>query len=199
MSEREGTPMEAAAPLAAAEKTVRQAMEGFLSNLNAWHTQQSYATPLNHFDAYLAGQGIDVDSALTSALTVDHAIEFVPWLRHELFPDPDQPAKATLQLYLTAVYRFYRSLLKRGLALEAADIARLEESYRDARNIRGEPRPKDPKLEAVLAIIQAAREVPPFQGDKAIDRRRELSRLLVERENALDPFPRFRQHSGDDE
>jgi site-specific recombinase XerD len=157
--------MEAAAPLAATEKTVRQAMEGFLSNLNAWHTQQSYATPLNHFDAYLAGQGIDADSALTSALTVDHAIEFVPWLRHELFPDPDQPAKSTLQLYLTAIYRFYRSMLKGGVHFDAADIARLEETYRDARNIRGEPRPKDPKLEAVMAVIRAARAVPLAEGD----------------------------------
>jgi site-specific recombinase XerD len=101
----------------------------------------------------------------------------VPWLRHVRFPDPDQPARATLQLYLTAVYRFYRSLLQRGVTFEAADIARLEESYRDARNIRGESRPKDPKLEAVEAIIRAARAVPPVQGDKASDRKRELARL----------------------
>jgi len=101
----------------------------------------------------------------------------VPWLRYEHFSDPDQPAKATLQLYLTAVYRVYRSLLKRGVAFEAADIARLEETYRDARNIRGQARPKDPKLEAVEAIVQAAREVPPVVGGKARDRQRELARL----------------------
>jgi site-specific recombinase XerD len=158
-------------------RTIRQAMDDFLASLNALHTQHTYATPLKHFSVFLATQGIHVDRDPATALNVDYAIEFVPWLRHEHFPDPDQPAKATLQLYLTAVYRLYRSLLKRGLALEAADIARLEESYRDARDIRGEPRPKDPKLEAVEAVIRAARSIPSVRGDKAADRNRELSRL----------------------
>jgi len=161
----------------AKERTIRQAMDDFLASLNSLHTQQAYATPLRHFGEFLAKQGVHVDRDPATVLTVDHAIDLIPWLRYEHFPEPDQPAKATLQLYLTAVYRFYRSLLKRGVTLEAADIARLEESYRDARNIRGESRPKDPKLEAVLAIIQAARSVPSVQGDKAIDRSRELSRL----------------------
>jgi site-specific recombinase XerD len=158
-------------------KTIQEAMHDFLLNLNAEHTQQTYATPLKHFSTYLAGQGVHVERDPATALTVDHAIDFVPWLRHECFPEPDQPAKATLQLYLTAVYRFYRSLLKRGASFAAADIARLEETYRDARNIRGEPRPKDPKLAAVEAIIQAARSVSPVMGDKPADRKRELSRL----------------------
>jgi site-specific recombinase XerD len=159
------------------DRTIRQAMDDFLASLNALYTQQTYATPLRHFAAFLTTVGVHVDRDPVAALTVDHAIDFVSWLRHEHFADPDQPAKATLQLYLTAVYRLYRSLLKRGVALGAADIARLEESYRDARNIRGEPRPKDPKLEAVEAVIQAARSVPSVRGDKATDRNRELSRL----------------------
>jgi len=159
------------------QKTIQQAMEDFLISLNSAHTQQAYATPLKHLSTFLAGRGIRIDRVPAEVLTVDHAIDFVPWLRHDCFPDPDQPAKATLQLYLTAVYRFYRSLLKRGVAFEAADIARLEETYRDARNIRGEPRPKDPKLAAVEAIIQAARSIPPISGHKPADRKRELSRL----------------------
>lgn len=157
--------------------TIDRAIEQFLLSLNAGHTQQSYHTPLKHLAAFLAGRGIHSDRAPVDALTVDLAIDFVPWLRHECFPDPDQPAKATLQLYLTAVYRFYRSLLKRGVKFEAADIARLEETYRDARNIRGDPRPKDPKLAAVQAIIEAARAVPPATGDKPADQQKELSRL----------------------
>jgi site-specific recombinase XerD len=63
------------------------------------------------------------------------------------------------------------------VTFDAADIARLEETYRDARNIRGETRPKDPKLEAVEAIIQAARAIPPVQGDKPAQRNKELGRL----------------------
>jgi site-specific recombinase XerD len=152
-------------------------MDDFLSSLNTAHTQQSYATPLKHFGVFLAGQGIQVERAPVAALNVDHAIDFVPWLRYEHFPEPDQPAKATLQLYLTVIYRFYRSLLKRGLALNATDLGRLQESYRDARDIRGERRPKDPKLEAVRAIIEAARSIPPFHGESDLDRRRELGRL----------------------
>jgi site-specific recombinase XerD len=165
----------------ATTKTIRRAMTDFLDSLNAQHTRRTYATPIKHFSTYLAGQGIDVERAPTGALTVDHAIGFVPWLRHDCFPDPDLPAKATLQLYLTAIYRFYRSLLKGGTTFEAADIARLEETYRDARNIRGEPRPKDPKLAAVQAIVRAARDVPSPQGgeggNEAAHRRRELTRL----------------------
>ena len=159
------------------ERTIQQAMEDFLLSLNTAHTQQAYATPLKHFSAFLAGQGVDVARAPAAVLTVDQAIDFVPWLRHECFPEPDQPARATLQLYLTGVYRFYRSLLKRGAAFAAADIARLEETYRDARAIRGEPRPKDPRLEAVLAIIEAAHSAPPVAGDGPADQQRELARL----------------------
>ena len=159
------------------DRTIEEMMVAFLDSLNAEYTQKTYATPLRHFATFLQGREVHVDRDPVDVLTVDHAIEFVPWLRYEHFPDPDQPAKATLQLYLTAVYRFYRSLLKRGMALAAADIARLEETYRDARNIRGEPRPKDPKLSAVEAIIQAARSIPAQSGDKAAHRQRELSRL----------------------
>ena len=159
------------------EKTIHEAMDAFLRDLNSPYTSQAYATPLNHYREFLSGQGIHSDRDPVTTLTVDHAIEFVPWLRHDCFPDPDRPAKATLQLYLTALYRFYRALLKQGVAFDAADIARLEETYRDARNIRGEARPKDPKLEAVEAIIEAARAVPPVAGTKHADWQRELSRL----------------------
>ena len=158
-------------------ESIRQAMQDFLASLNAHYTQQTYATPLKHFGTYLAGRGIQVERDLVEALTVDHAVEFVPWLRYECFDDPGQPAKATLQLYLTATYRFYRSLLKRGVAFEGADIARLEETYRAARSIRGEARPKDPKLAAVQAIIAAARGVPPQEGQGPAQHRHELTRL----------------------
>jgi site-specific recombinase XerD len=156
---------------------IQEAMRAFLRDLNSDHTSQAYGTPLKHFCQYLEGQGVHCDRDAVTALTVDHAIGFVPWLRHDHFPDPDRPAKATLQLYLTAVYRFYRALLKQGVAFDASEIARLEETYRDARNIRGERRPKDPKLEAVKAIIRAARDLPPVQGNAHADVQKELSRL----------------------
>lgn len=158
-------------------RTIQSAIDDFLASLNAEYTRQSYATPLKHFVAFLAEQAIKVESAPVGALSVDHALDFVAWLRYEHFVDPDQPAKATLQLYLTVIYRFYRSLLKRDLALNATDLARLQESYRDARDIRGESRPKDPKLEAVRAIIAAARSIPAFHGEGELERQRELARL----------------------
>jgi site-specific recombinase XerD len=159
------------------EMIVEGAIRAFLRDLNSPYTSQAYATPLKHFCTYLAGQGIHCERDPVTALTVDHAIGFVPWLRHDCFPDPDRPAKATLQLYLTALYRFYRALLKQGVTFDAAEIARLEETYRDARNIRGERRPKDPKLAAVEAIIEAAYAIPSVRGDSHADRQRELSRL----------------------
>jgi site-specific recombinase XerD len=158
-------------------RTIQGAIDDFVASLNAAYTRQTYATPLKHFCDFLADRGVQAERAPVQWLSVDHAIDFIPWLRYEHFPEPDQPAKATLQLYLTVIYRFYRSLLKRDLALNATDLARLQESYRDARNIRGEGRPKDPKLEAVLAIIAAARSVPPFHGERTLDRQRELGRL----------------------
>jgi site-specific recombinase XerD len=158
-------------------ESIHRAMQDFLASLNARYTQQTYATPLKHFGTYLAGRGVSIERDPVEALTVNHAVEFVPWLRYECFDDPGQPAKATLQLYLTAIYRFYRSLLKRGVAFEGADIARLEETYRDARSIRGEARPKDPKLAAVEAIIATARAAPPAEGQGPAQRRHELTRL----------------------
>ncbi len=159
------------------ERTIEEAIEACLRDLNSPHTMQAYGTPLKHFCAYLADQGVHYERDQASALTVEHAIQFVPWLRHDWFSDEGRPAKATLQLYLTAIYRFYRALLKQGVTFDASDIARLEETYRDARNIRGERRPRDPKLAAVMAIIKAARAVPSVQGDSHADRQRELARL----------------------
>jgi len=160
------------------DTTIQEGIEAFLRDQNSPHTMHAYATPLKHFCAYLDEvAGVHCLTDPVSVLTVDHAIEFVPWLRHERFPDPDQPARATLELYLTAIYRFYRALLKRGVSFDAAEIARLEETYRDARSIRGERRPKDPRLAAVQDIVRAARAVPPLQGDRKIDRQRELARL----------------------
>ena len=110
------------------EKTIREAMEGYLRDQNSPHTMQAYGTPLKHFCAYLVEQGVHCDRDPAAALTVDHAIAFVPWLRHDRFADEGRPSKATLQLYLTAIYRFYRALLKQGVAYDASDIARLEET-----------------------------------------------------------------------
>jgi site-specific recombinase XerD len=159
------------------ERTIGEAIEAYLRDLNSPHTMQAYGTPLKHFCAYLAEQDIHCERDRVTVLTVDHAIQFAPWLRHDRFADEGRPSKATLQLYLTAIYRFYRALLKQGATFDASDIARLEETYRDARNIRGERRPKDPKLAAVMAIIEAARAAPSVQGDSHSDRQRELARL----------------------
>jgi site-specific recombinase XerD len=147
--------------------TIQHAIKGYLASLNSEHTQRSYGTALKHLRAFLLEQGTRAQES-TDALSVNHAIDFVAWLRRR---EP-APAKATLQLYLTAIYRFYRYLLKRGADISATDLARLEESYRDARNIRGERRPVDHRLEAVRAIIAAAWAIAP---DKI--KARELARL----------------------
>jgi site-specific recombinase XerD len=149
--------------------TIQSAINGFLSG-HTKGTASSYSTPLRHFAAFLAERGLVVEQESSSTLTVDQAIHFVDWLR-----DKEDYERSTVQTYLTAVYRFYRYLLRRGADLSAAGLARLEETYRDARNIRGESRPKDPKLSAVRAVIAQARAVVPKPGSD--DRRRALVRL----------------------
>lgn len=141
-----------------------RAVGSFLSGLNSEHTRRTYGTALKHFCAFLEERG-------TEAPTVDHAISFVAWLRER------GPARETFKLYLTVVHRFYRYLLTRGTEISATDLARLEEVYRDARNIRGESRPIDYRIEAVEAVIRTARRVPTTLGHTTEKRRRELARL----------------------
>ena len=59
------------------DRTIRQAMDDFLASLNALHTQHAYATPLKHYAVFMATQGVHVDRDPVTALTVDHAIDFI--------------------------------------------------------------------------------------------------------------------------
>jgi site-specific recombinase XerD len=118
------------------------------------NTAEAYGTPLKHFCAYLAEEHGIAQGESAAGLTVNQAIGFAGWLLEQEY------AKASIELYLTAIYRFYRFLRKVGMPMQDGELARLQETYRDARNIRGEPRPKDPKLEEVEAVIAAARAVP---------------------------------------
>jgi site-specific recombinase XerD len=83
-------------------------------------------------------------------------------------------AKRTVQLYLTAVQGLYGYLLDLGVPL---DVERLKRAYKKARDIRGEERPKDPKLAIVRAIVRAARSVPGTPGHEPGQRKRALCRL----------------------
>jgi site-specific recombinase XerD len=157
--------------------TIQAAIASFLSGLNTDNTRGSYSTPLVHFCTYLVTLDLDAAKESANVLTVDHAIGFVDWLLDHLRRlDPEHgPKRGTVELYLTAVYRFYRHLLKRGYQVGNADLARLQEVYKDARNVRGESKPKDPKLAIVQDVIRAARAEPIRPGGDP--RRRRLVHL----------------------
>lgn len=150
------------------DTTIQAAIAGFLASLNAEHSRKSYGTPLGHFRTFLEEQGIEAEAS-ADLLTVDHAVDFIPWLRERGY------AKATFQLYLTAVQGFYGYLLDYGAEISAADSRRLERRYKIARTIRGETRPQPHTLAAAQATIQAARAVEVQDG--AFKRLRELIRL----------------------
>lgn len=129
--------------------TIAQAIGSFLAQHES-NTARSYSTGLGHFARYLSRSGILAHEATTDRLTIDHAIRFVDYVREEKFK------RSTVQTYLTSVYRFCRYLFKVG-AMSEVGLARLEETYRDARQVRGQERPKDHRLEAVVGTIEAAR------------------------------------------
>jgi len=142
---------------------VQSTINAYLSTLNSDDTKRTYRSALRLFQQYLDGQ----------EPTVNLAIGFADHIKQR---DPKY-AKGTVQLYLTAVHRYLRFLLTRGADISATDLARLEEVYRDARNIRGEREPKDPRLSIAEKVIRAARSVPASPGHTTEKRRRELARL----------------------
>ncbi len=150
--------------------SIEYLIERFLAAKTAFNTQSSYRTPLKHFCRFLTEEHGIAPGQGAQVLSLDHAIGFAGWLVEQ-----EEYSQNSIGLYLTVVYRFYRYLLKVGMPVKDADLARLQETYRDARDIRGEPRPVDHELEAVQAVIRAARSVQVKPGPG--DRRRHLVRL----------------------
>lgn len=159
--------------------TIVEAIEAFKESLAqsySLRTVKAYATSLTHFAAFLEASALPPDTTPVSELTVDEALRFIPWLANTYFEGKIQPA--TQQLYLTAIRAFYSYvILHRLIAVDPADHERLEVEYRKARRRRERRLPKVPAESAVERLVAAARAVPPFRGDSADDRRRELIRL----------------------
>jgi site-specific recombinase XerD len=151
--------------------TIQTAIAAFLSGLNTDNTRDSYSTPLVHFCTYLSTLDMDAAKESANVLTVDHALGFIPWLRAKGY------ARETLKLYLTVTQCFYEYILDyvAPTGIDAADAARLKRAYKGARNIRGESKPKNPKLAIVQAVIKAARAEPIRPGGDP--RRRRLVHL----------------------
>lgn len=107
-------------------------------------------------------------------LSVGHALECAKWLSERR----PKIAKATLNLYLSCVARFYRYLLReRMITLDASDLERMRTAYHDYRSGTQRPLPKLPPDEVITALVTAARRIPPVPGNKAAQRRTELARL----------------------
>lgn len=155
--------------------TVSAAIDHFLDDFATGRQSrasvETYRQGLRRFGEYLDTR------TLTAAgdLGVDHALGFAKWLGRRT----PAVAKATLNLYLSCVARFYRWLLReRIVRLDASDVERMREAYRDYR--KGETRglPKLPPEEAVKAVVAAARSAAPEPSKcKPEERRRHLAYL----------------------
>jgi len=141
--------------------TVEHAIDHFLRDLGigrAQRTVRTYATALNHFCHFLSDNSLDPAAAPATALTPDHALDWVRWL------DKHQPhlTRITLSTYITALLRFYSHLILEGLTGLSAE--RHEQLRARLHMIRGKVRrdrlPKVPPSDILGRILAAARQAP---------------------------------------
>lgn len=147
-----------------ATMTIDQAVETFCAELSAKQSRRTvmtYTTALNHFREFLASDAkLPSESTPASALTVDHALDYVRWLDEVHFEDREMP-KSTLATYLASVSRFYDLLQRTGMAsfLEE-DRQRMIKTFQGFRKGASRPLPVLPNDDTVDRMIAAARSVP---------------------------------------
>ena len=150
--------------------TIADAIDAFIARLDlrlnrAPRTVRTYQTALNRFADYLDQADLPVRQTPTTALKVDHALDFVAWLTGEHFGGQNVP-RATLRTYLAALSRFYDYLsIEKLVDIPAEDRVRLDEEFREIRKGGRRPLPKLPPEEAVEAIVAAAESVPVDDED----------------------------------
>ncbi|HEY8743602.1 MAG TPA: site-specific integrase, partial [Chloroflexota bacterium] len=155
---------------------VAEAVERFVRDLKAGKsplTMASYRSGLRRFLAFLAALLPEDRPASVAALTPNHAVDFARALTEE------RPAleRRSVQLYTTAVTRFYAFLLREGY--RGADLALgvMTERLKPIRGraVRGYPRVPDDA--AVAAILAAAHAHP--EGRTALQRVCRLRNIAI--------------------
>lgn len=157
--------------------TLQDAFDRFIADFStgcqSHESPKTYSQALQRLREYF-----ETYSTIPNAddLTVDHALAFARWLAQEREP---HVAKATLNLYLSAIAKFYGWLLReRLIALDASDVQRMRDAYHEYRKGYSRPLPKLPPDEAITTLLAAARDeqVQPSKS-KTEERRRTLARL----------------------
>ncbi len=149
--------------------TIESAIENFLRDIAVGLSAQTvatYAQGLERFKEFLTAQR-HAPTVTANALSVDQALEFAKWLASER---DAEIAKPTLQTYLSSVSRFYSYLLREDLiTLSASEMERMRDAYHLYRKGGNRPLPKLPPDQAVVALLAAARAVPPNEKQPRLE------------------------------
>jgi site-specific recombinase XerD len=155
--------------------TIEQACADYLRNLavgQSAQTVETYSQGLKRFREFLESVHHS-PSRSASTLTVEHALGFARWLtevRPSAAGGSKKIGKSTLRTYLTTLSRFYSYLLSNELVdLSASALHRMSESYRSYRRGYERPLPKLPPEDAVRALLDAAKRVPPMPKKPRLD------------------------------
>lgn len=158
--------------------TIAEAIEAFFYDLGSKRqerTRITYQTALNHFQDFLKERGISPQQP-AAKLAVRHGMDFANWLVNVHF-GANQVKPTTLRTYLTAVQRFFRFLLLRDhTPISYVDLERLRDEFSEYGRLKRRL-PPHVDDEVIEAVIDAARQVPPAEGDTLADRRQNLRRL----------------------
>jgi len=153
--------------------TIDKAIEQFRAELAAGQSRRTvmtYTTALNHFREFLGDDaGLPPQKTPVSALSVDHALDYVRWLHDVHFADRELP-KSTLATYLASMTRFYSYLEEHGLTTFPAESRRvMAEKFREFRRGATRPLPKLPSDEAINLMIAAARSMPADRENPRVE------------------------------
>lgn len=141
---------------------ISEAIEAFTRarSIKSERTARSYMTGIKRFLTYLKELDILLDTD-TQTLTMKHIRDFASWLFHDYrTPVGRKLSPAALDLYLTAILRFYDFLIVND-AIDSGNYVKTHKFIREL--VPREEIPMDTKLppdEVVQAVIEAITQLP---------------------------------------
>lgn len=146
------------------------------------NTARTYGNGLEYLRRYLKGNYDWSEATPIADLQPEMLQEFPVWLLQQRYQPgqrvaPAHLAESTRSLYIIAVTRFIRFLVlrKRLPHFDYAEYSRIKEELTRATNVKNRPvDQKIPPVEAVVALIDAARQPPHIKAEATpADRRRQ--------------------------
>ena len=135
--------------------TIEQAFERFLSDLEvgrASATVTTYRSVLRRFAEFL--DGLEPRPASLDELTADHPVDFARWVS-----DRGRAPRTTVQLYTTAVTRFYAYLVREDLRPDLP-LPKIQLRLTQLRGKRPKRLPKVPTDDLMERVVAAAHAAP---------------------------------------